>query len=62
MEVGSTTTSLTVRIAGTADIYTATDSLSFQKIGGGGERALRLMQLRPSLVGRIRTLATGRTE
>lgn len=35
MEVGSTTTSLTVQIAGAADIYTATDSLSFQKIGGG---------------------------
>ncbi|WP_081160810.1 hypothetical protein [Ensifer aridi] len=32
---GSTTNSLTVQIAGTADIYTATDSFSFQKIGGG---------------------------
>ncbi len=32
---GSTTNSLTVQVAGAADIYTATDSFSFQKTGGG---------------------------
>ncbi|ASY73334.1 hypothetical protein N181_25035 [Sinorhizobium fredii USDA 205] len=32
---GSTANSLTVQIAGTADVYTATDSFTFQKIGGG---------------------------